>query len=89
MPQHNQRLIYTSRYLQQILEMVAKYVTDEELRASWYLWKDAFKLMSGRFKSAELFARLVNAGGDLVCTRYSMPLAEALDAESGGAPSGF
>ena len=66
--------------------MVAKYVTDDELRASWYLWKDAFKLMSGRFKSAQLFARLVNAGGDLVCTRYSIPLAEALDAESGGAP---
>ena len=69
--------------------MVAKYVTDDELRASWYLWKDAFKLMSGRFKSAELFARLVNAGGDLVCTRYSMPLAEALDADSGGAICNF
>ena len=66
--------------------MVARYVTDEELRASWYLWKDVFKLMSGRFKSAELFARLVNAGGDLVCTRYNMPLAEALSAGSGGAP---
>ena len=69
--------------------MVANYVTDDELRASWYLWKDAFKLMSGRFKSAELFARLVNAGGDLVCTRYSMPLAEALDADSGGAICNF
>ena len=66
--------------------MVARYVTDEKLRASWYLWKDVFKLMSGRFKSAELFARLVNAGGDLVCTRYTMPLGEALDAGSGGAP---
>ena len=75
--------------MQQILEMVAKYVTDDELRASWYLWKDAFKLMSGRFKSAELFARLVNAGGDLVSTRYSMPLAEALDADSGVIPSRF
>ena len=72
--------------MKQILEMVARYVTDEKLLASWYLWRDAFKLMSGRFKSAELFARLVNAGGDLVCTRYNMPLAEALSAGSGGAP---
>ena len=69
--------------MEEILEMVARYVKDEELRASWYLWKDAFKLMSGRFKSAELFARLVNAGGDLVCTRYDMPLGEALGAGSG------
>ena len=71
--------------IQQILEMVARYVTDEKLRASWYLWRDAFKLMSGRFKSAELFARLVNAGGDLVCTRDTMPLGYALDAGSGRA----
>ena len=41
--------------------------------------------MSGRFKSAELFARLVNAGGDLVCTRDTMPLGYALDAGSGRA----
>lgn len=69
--------------MKQILEMVARYVTDEKLLASWYLWRDAFKLMSGRFKSAELFARLVNAGGDLVCTRDTMPLGYALDAGSG------
>ena len=63
--------------------MVARHISDETLRASRYLWRDAFNLMSGRFKSAELFARLVDAGGDLVCTRDTMPLGYALDAGSG------
>ena len=56
---------------------------DKDLEKNRFLWKDAFKRMSESFESAEFFARLVNLGGDLVCTKETMPLNYALKGGKG------
>ena len=60
---------------------MASMMQDKDMKKRWFLWKDAFERMSKGFESTEFFARLVNLGGDLICTRKTMPLYYALTGE--------
>jgi hypothetical protein len=67
----------------QVILKIIEYIPRDRLQANYKLWKDGFILICGHCEDADIMARLIESGADLVGDGHYMPLFEALKSDKG------